>query len=137
MSTKPRNPRYFPKMKVRGKRRRKIAPFQRLAWHFDAMGAAAAESVESLRALVESVRAGEVGNDRDNEKKRRTRRLGSMSEFNWDSPKLEGTGVTFNDGVLAVSDKIDERVSVALIDLPIATAYQLSRAILKWVQEND
>lgn len=60
-----------------------------------------------------------------------------MSEFNWDSPKLEGTGVTFNDGVLGVSDKIGGQVSVAAIDLPIATAYQLSRAILKWVQEND
>jgi hypothetical protein len=40
MSTKPRNPRYFPKMKVRGARRRLIAPFQRMAGSFDRLGEA-------------------------------------------------------------------------------------------------
>lgn len=35
---KPRNPRYFPRMKVRGRKRRMQAPFQRMAGTFDAMG---------------------------------------------------------------------------------------------------
>jgi hypothetical protein len=35
---KPRNPRYFPRMKVRGARRRDRAMFQLLAGAFDEMG---------------------------------------------------------------------------------------------------
>jgi hypothetical protein len=49
MSTKPRNPRYFPKMKVRGARRRLIAPFQRTAGSFDRLG----ESFRDVGRLAE------------------------------------------------------------------------------------
>jgi hypothetical protein len=43
MSQKPRNPRYFPKMKVRGARRRDLAPWQRMYRRFDVMGESFAE----------------------------------------------------------------------------------------------
>lgn len=38
MSSRPRNPRYFPDMKVRGARRNRNALFQRVMWVFDEMG---------------------------------------------------------------------------------------------------
>lgn len=37
MSTRPRNPHYFPRMKVRGARRRRLAPMQRISGSFDGM----------------------------------------------------------------------------------------------------
>lgn len=46
--SKPRNPRYFPKMKVRGARRRRMAPFQRTLRAFDSLfevGQRAARSI--------------------------------------------------------------------------------------------
>jgi len=36
----PRTPRYFPHMRVRGARRRRFAPFQRLAGSFDQLAGA-------------------------------------------------------------------------------------------------
>ena len=49
---KPRNPRYFPKMKVRGARRRKIAGFQRMVGAFDRL-ADAEETSKSINALTQ------------------------------------------------------------------------------------
>jgi len=40
MSTNPRNPRYFPRMKVRGAQRRRVAPMQRATGAFDRMNVA-------------------------------------------------------------------------------------------------
>jgi hypothetical protein len=52
MMGQPRNPRYFPKMKVRGARRQRLAPFQRLAGVFDEMTLATKRSAESFRQFV-------------------------------------------------------------------------------------
>jgi len=49
---KPRNPRYFPKMKVRGARRRRIAGFQRMMGAFDGLSLAAVDAVASLKELA-------------------------------------------------------------------------------------
>lgn len=52
MSANPRTPRYFPAMKVRGARRNRLAPFQRLAGSFDRMSDAAKRVGESMRELA-------------------------------------------------------------------------------------
>lgn len=52
---KPRNPRYFPKMKVRGTRRRHLAPWQRLQRGFDMLGRVADEASKSLNTLGEKL----------------------------------------------------------------------------------
>ena len=49
---KPRNPRYYPAMKVRGHRRRKIAPYHRLQGAFDGIAAAAGVGAASFEQLV-------------------------------------------------------------------------------------
>ena len=55
MSPRPRNPRYFPTMKVRGARRRRLAPVQLLSGAFDrvfispAVARIAAEMLKSFR----------------------------------------------------------------------------------------
>lgn len=54
MSTKPRTPRYFPKMKVRGAKRRQIAPYQRLAGSFDRMVVATSDIVKQLSICSEN-----------------------------------------------------------------------------------
>jgi hypothetical protein len=52
MKQKPRNPRYFPKMKVRGARRRELAPFHRTAGGFDGLAAV----FERMTAILERYR---------------------------------------------------------------------------------
>jgi len=57
MTTRPRNPRYFPRMKIRGAQRRRIAPVQRVAGAFDRMNVAmhiAAMSMVHLAAKYPS-----------------------------------------------------------------------------------
>jgi hypothetical protein len=50
--SKPRNPRYFPRMKVRGAQRRRQAPLQRMAGAFDQLSAAALSASDAFTALV-------------------------------------------------------------------------------------
>ena len=52
MSPRPRNPRYFPTMKVRGARRRRLAPVQLLAGAFDRVG----EVCEITRIAMETLK---------------------------------------------------------------------------------
>jgi len=52
MSTRPRNPRYFPRMKVRGKSRRYVAPVQRLAGAFDRLNIVMPIAAQSLYAFA-------------------------------------------------------------------------------------
>lgn len=59
---KPRTPQYFPKMKVRGKRRRRVAPYQRISGafmhmghNFGAIGDAAAAAAQSFTGLALSL----------------------------------------------------------------------------------
>jgi hypothetical protein len=49
---KPRNPRYFPAMKVRGHRRRQVAPYHRLQRGFDQIAEAASVTAASFNQLV-------------------------------------------------------------------------------------
>jgi hypothetical protein len=51
MTKRPRNPRYFPKMKVRGKRRRIAARYQRVARAADLFSAACASTGIALSAF--------------------------------------------------------------------------------------
>jgi len=60
MSTKPRNPRYFPRMKVRGKRRRHLAPFQRATGAIERVGIAAAFTLEQFKTLAETAARNEA-----------------------------------------------------------------------------
>lgn len=55
MATKPRNPRYFPKMKVRGARRRRMAGTQRFSGTLDRSAIAAVTSGEQFAAFVRLV----------------------------------------------------------------------------------
>lgn len=48
---KPRNPQYFPKMKVRGARRKRLAPFQRMARQIVKLGVAVQETADALNTL--------------------------------------------------------------------------------------
>jgi len=50
--SKPRNPRYFPHMKVRGARRRRIAPIQRMAGAFDSLSMTAWQAVVVFDGLA-------------------------------------------------------------------------------------
>lgn len=54
MST-PRTPRYFPRMKVRGARRRRIAPLQRIAGAFDRLQVDTEKAVIALTGLASLV----------------------------------------------------------------------------------
>jgi len=54
MSTHPRNPAHFPRMKVRGARRRQIAPLQRM------VGAAAPSFAAAVDALAKLGQAGMI-----------------------------------------------------------------------------
>lgn len=56
MSTNPRNPRYFPRMKVRGARRRWMAPVQRLGGSFDRLGDAMTVAAQHIARTVEKLR---------------------------------------------------------------------------------
>ena len=49
---KPRNPRHFPAMKVRGRRRRQVAPYHRLQRSFDKIAQAAIVSAVSFEQLI-------------------------------------------------------------------------------------
>lgn len=49
---KPRNPRYFPKMKVRGARRKRLAPFQRMTRQFELLNEAPAQVVNELKKMA-------------------------------------------------------------------------------------
>lgn len=51
----PRNPRYFPKMKVRGARRRRLATFQRIAGSFDRLQGEAITAATAIQRLNEIV----------------------------------------------------------------------------------
>lgn len=44
----PRNPRYFPRMKVRGARRKRLAVFQRAAGAFDGLNIVARDAAVNL-----------------------------------------------------------------------------------------
>lgn len=57
MSTKPRNPRYFPKMKVRGARRRQLAPWQRWAAHIDRIGFAFQDLGRAAEGSAKAIKA--------------------------------------------------------------------------------
>lgn len=48
MSTKPRTPRYFPRMKVRGAKRKQQAPFQRVLGAFDRFELIAAQMAQQI-----------------------------------------------------------------------------------------
>lgn len=50
--SKPRNPRYFPRMKVRGARRRRLAPFQRLQGGFDHLSVVSESAARSMLRLA-------------------------------------------------------------------------------------
>jgi hypothetical protein len=52
MSNLKRNPRNFPKMKVRGARRRRLAPWQRLAGSFDALADSTHVTGQAIKALT-------------------------------------------------------------------------------------
>lgn len=49
---RPRNPRYYPAMKVRGRRRRQVAPYHRLQVAFDGIATAAGVGAASFEQLV-------------------------------------------------------------------------------------
>lgn len=48
----PRTPRYFPRMKVRGARRKRMAPFQRTAGAFDSLAVVTEEAAKALNKFV-------------------------------------------------------------------------------------
>jgi hypothetical protein len=50
--SRPRNPRHFPRMKVRGARRRRLAPMQLVAGSFDRLSFAARISGDAIRGLT-------------------------------------------------------------------------------------
>ena len=52
----PRTPQYFPKMKVRGARRRRLAPWRRAYRAFDGFNASLANAAISMRALGEMMK---------------------------------------------------------------------------------
>lgn len=54
--SKPRNPRYFPRMKVRGARRRQVAGIQRLTGAFDYLSMTAWQAQVSMAAFAATVR---------------------------------------------------------------------------------
>lgn len=53
--SKPRNPRYFPRMKVRGARRRRIAGIEGMAGWFDRLGYSAFTASVALGGFVEAL----------------------------------------------------------------------------------
>lgn len=55
MSTKPRTPQYFPRMKVRGARRRQLAPWQRTAGAIERMGEALAVAASQMIQYANAV----------------------------------------------------------------------------------
>ena len=57
MSPRLRNPRYFPLMKVRGSRRRRLAPMQRLSGSFDGMGSVIAMTSVALASFGLAIKA--------------------------------------------------------------------------------
>ena len=61
--SKPRNPRYFPRMKVRGAKRRRLAPYQRMARVFDQMTTTNAAVARAFDQLAASLRSYERGKD--------------------------------------------------------------------------
>ena len=52
----PRTPQYFPKMKVRGARRRRLAPWQRAYRALDGLNVSAANAAISMRVLGEMMK---------------------------------------------------------------------------------
>jgi hypothetical protein len=54
MSTNPRNPEFFPRMKVRGARRRRLAPFQAMKGSLRRLSDAAGAASASLTAYTYS-----------------------------------------------------------------------------------
>lgn len=53
--TKPRNPRYFPRMKVRGARRRRIAGIQSVTGFFDRLGANTIAASVAIGGFIEAL----------------------------------------------------------------------------------
>jgi len=49
--SKSRNPRYFPRMKIRGARRRRVASLQRMTGSFDRLSASTAQAADTLVRL--------------------------------------------------------------------------------------
>lgn len=47
----PRNPRYFPRMKVRGAQRRRVASLQRMTGSFDRLSESTAQTADALVKL--------------------------------------------------------------------------------------
>lgn len=57
VSQKPRNPRHFPRMKVRGARRRQLAPWHRTAGSIDRMGEALAIAGSQMIQFTKAMNA--------------------------------------------------------------------------------
>lgn len=49
--TKPRTPEFFPRMKVRGARRRRLAPYQRMRGQFSRLGFTAREALTAMETF--------------------------------------------------------------------------------------
>jgi len=54
--TKPRTPEFFPRMKVRGARRRRLAPYQRMSGQFSRLGSAAREALTAMETFSKSLK---------------------------------------------------------------------------------
>lgn len=52
MSTRPRNPEHYPRMKVRGERRRRLAPWQRLRRGYTGITLSAAHAADAFAKLT-------------------------------------------------------------------------------------
>ena len=57
---KPRTPEFFPRMKVRGARRRRLAPFQRVAGAFRRMGVQMVSTRDAMEAFSKILKEGDL-----------------------------------------------------------------------------
>lgn len=53
--TKPRTPEFFPRMKVRGARRRRLAPYQRFAGQLYRLGASARDALTAMETFSKTL----------------------------------------------------------------------------------
>lgn len=54
--TKPRTPEFFPRMKVRGARRRRLAPYQRLTGQLHRLGTAARDALTLMETFSKTLK---------------------------------------------------------------------------------
>jgi hypothetical protein len=80
VSNKPRNPRYFPKMKVRGARRRQIAPWQRMAGGIDRMGYAFHEVAHTFADFLKALEATKTDAPGINNQRPALNHVGNLTE---------------------------------------------------------